>query len=276
MATDSRASIITLTTDFGGINHYVAQMKAAILGICPSATIVDVNHQITPQDIFQGAWVLSQVVESFPDDTCHVVVVDPGVGTSRPIVVARARGQFFVAPDNGVLSLVLNDGQRIDWIRSLNDLNRWSSRHSRTFHGRDVMAPVAAHLMNGLSLDILGPLQPDLNVRLKPPELKPQQAGISGSVVAIDAFGNLITNIPLAALPETNQNLRIRVGDTENPLEIQGLSGTYADQPTGSVIALIGSNEMLEIAVVDNHAASTCQIDPGVSVKVDWLDAPLP
>ena len=138
------------------------------------------------------------------------------------------------------------------------------------------MAPVAAHLMNGLSLDILGPLQPDLNVRLKPPELKPQQAGISGSVVAIDAFGNLITNIPLAALPETNQNLRIRVGDTANPLEIQGLSRTYADQPTGSVIALIGSNEMLEIAVVDNHAASTCQIDPGVSVKVDWLDAPLP
>lgn len=188
--------IITLTTDFGTRGGYVAQMKGAILSICPAATLVDVSHDIPPQDIEEAAWLLGDLVSAFPPHAIHLVVVDPGVGTQRRLLaIATSQGRF-VGPDNGVLDPV-TEMETARRIVVLDDPRWWRSDVSHTFHGRDVLGPVAAHWAAGTPLEALGSSTPHLN-RLALPAPVLERDRLIGQIVRIDAFGNLITNIRLA------------------------------------------------------------------------------
>jgi len=253
-------SIITLTTDFGLAGSYVAQMKGVILGINPAANLIDITHQIQPQNIRQGALALAAATNCFPAGTIHVAVVDPGVGTSRRIVYAELREQRVIAPDNGLLSLVARDLPRGRLIAVTRD-EFWRQPVSRTFQGRDIMGPVAAHLSLGLDPDRLGDPIDSLETLAWP---QPAHDGdtITGEVLDIDSFGNVITNIREDALDlAASECIEIRMaGHT-----IDGVSKTYGDASPGALIALFGSSGYLEVAEVNGDAArrlSTAIGDP--------------
>lgn len=259
-------SIITLTTDFGTGSPYVAAMKGVILSIHPAATIIDLTHDVRPQDIRHGAVILDDVAEQFPPGTIHVVVVDPGVGTQRAIVFARIGDRCYVAPDNGLLSLLARRTPPSQLIRVE---NRDYFKHpvSFTFHGRDIMAPVAAHLSLGLEPERLGPPMESL-VELHWPEVRIRPDRIVGMVLEIDSFGNLITNI-------TDEMLTDRPTDNRacvicNIYETWGIFHVYAEQPQGTLIALIGSSGRLELSVVGDNAAARLGIQIGEPVTVAW------
>jgi len=259
-------SIITLTTDFGTSSPYVAQMKAAILGIAPDATLVDITHAIRPQDVRQGAIVLAATAPHFPLGSIHLAVVDPGVGTSRPLVAARIDSRLYVAPDNGLLSR-LTASVPAEQIVELAERRYWRAAVSRTFHGRDIMAPVAAHLAGGVELAALGPPRDRLvSLDWPLPEVAPGR--ISGRVESIDSFGNLVTNISGELLDAASAgSVRIRCGDTR---PIAGLSATYGQQPAGTLVALIGSGGLLEIASVNGSAANALGAGVDAPVEVTW------
>ncbi|MFZ5830599.1 MAG: SAM hydrolase/SAM-dependent halogenase family protein, partial [Planctomycetota bacterium] len=186
-------AIITLTTDFGHSSPYVAAMKGVILSIHPQATVVDITHAIPAQDVRAAAVVLDDVTEYFPEGTIHVVVVDPGVGTERAILYAEVGTQRYLAPDNGVLSHILSRRPAARLL--LVTESKWFRQPvSRTFHGRDIFAPVAAHLGLGLDPSLLGP-QAGGPTLLPKPEVQITPSRIHGVVQAVDSFGNLITNI---------------------------------------------------------------------------------
>jgi len=258
--------IITLTTDFGDGSPYVAQMKGIIFTINPDATIVDITHGIAPQDIRQGAIVLSDVVESFPAGAIHVAVVDPGVGTQRSIVYLRMGEWHFVAPNNGLLSLV---AKRFPPTTKIEITNRqyWREEISSTFHGRDIMAPVAAHLSLGLDPLKLGDEVEKLQ-RLTIPEIQFDSNTITGTVVSFDHFGNLITDIPADLLEDARKkgSLEIRCGS----YVISNLVRTYGDAAPLTVAGLVGSSRMLELSVVGGNAAQRLGIDVGEPVSVSW------
>ena len=258
--------IITLATDFGVGSPYVAAMKGVILSLCPAARIVDLSHAIPPQDVRQGAIVLAETTPLFPAGTIHVAVVDPGVGTERAIVYAEIGEQRYVCPDNGLLSR-LASREKPRKIRSIVD-PRWMRQPvSATFHGRDVMAPAAARLAAGLDPDELGPPLAELT-RLALPGAKNVANSISGEVVSIDSFGNLVTNIGrdmLAAVP-TDETVSVTCDDHET----RGIFRTYADQPEMTLIALIGSNDALELAIVGDSAAIMLGVKVGTPVVVAW------
>jgi len=192
-APSGHRSIITLLTDFGPDSPYVASLKGVILSLQPEAVLVDLSHSIRPQEVRQAAWVLAEAAPCFPPDTIHVAVVDPGVGTCRAIVYAAMAGQHFIAPDNGLLSL-LADRHRPTRLVRLDNPAFWRAEVSRTFHGRDIMAPVAAHLSRGVGADRLGSPQESL-VRIDWPQPRQEAHRTVGQVVWIDSFGNLITNL---------------------------------------------------------------------------------
>ncbi len=254
-------SLITLTTDFGTSSPYVAQMKGVMLGMNPDANIVDITHDVPPQDIAAAAVVLREVFEAFAPGAIHVVVVDPGVGTARRMIYADVLGRSYLAPDNGLLTLLEEKG--LQRVVELADRQFWRSEVSATFHGRDILAPVAARLSLGLDPLLLGP--PARNLVMLKQEIAISPGRVRGEIVAIDHFGNLITNIhrnglALAKLDPTRPDLRIRLGQ----LELQRVSRTYGEQPPGTVTALFGSGGFLEIAVVNGHAArqlSACRGD---------------
>src|SRR5262245_29081327 len=195
----SRA-IITLTTDFGAGSSYVAQMKAAILSLERDVLLVDITHGIPPQQILEGAVVLADTCPHFPTGTIHIAVVDPGVGTERSIIAARIDSQTYIAPDNGLLTLVTRHKPATHIVR-LNRSEYWRPVVSRTFHGRDVMAPVAAHLARGVSLEKFGdPCGKIVTLDDVDPVVGPAQ--VQGRCLVVDSFGNLITNIHRHMLPE--------------------------------------------------------------------------
>jgi S-adenosyl-L-methionine hydrolase (adenosine-forming) len=259
--------LLTLTTDFGTQGTYVASVKGTILTLAPGTTIIDVTHQIAPQNILEGAFVLGTIVHSFPKGTVHLAVVDPGVGTDRRILAVEAHGQWFVAPDNGLLSCVLAEKKATKIKHVVNPAIR-RERVSSTFHGRDIMAPAAAFLLNGGDPNELGPeLEKAVVLSNFLPRAIDSKGEISGEVVFRDAFGNLITNIPEEAL----------VGWLENPnmweieigaKKIDRVSRTYGESQIGELIALIGSEGWLEIAVVNGDAARALSVAPGTSVWV--------
>lgn len=260
------SGIITLLTDFGPASHYVAVMKAVILGLNRQATIVDVTHGVSPQNIRQGAWLLAEVAERFPAGTVHVAVVDPGVGTQRRVVYAAIGEQHFVAPDNGLLSrLALRS--RPDKIRSLENPRFWLPSVSSTFHGRDIMAPVAAQLSLGLDPDELGRLLDEL-VMLEWPEVQVLPGKIQGCVSSIDSFGNLITDISADMLRDAPTGESTRIICDEH--ETAGIFRTYADQPPMTLVALIGSSGFLELAIVGESAAAMLGIASGTPVTISW------
>lgn len=258
-------SIITLTTDFGTDSPYVAQMKGTILGRNPQAAIVDVTHAIPPQDVYAGALVLEQVEAYFPTGTIHVVVVDPGVGTERALICAIIGGQHFLTPDNGLLTRVVQRQPASQFFR-LENSQYWRAQVSATFHGRDILAPVAAHLSLGVHPHQLGPSHADL-VLLELPEARRFADRIVGSVIGIDGFGNLLTNISAKMLSAEEASLS-KVTCRERTMN--GIVRTYGAGAPGTVVALFGSHGALEIAVVRGNAALELSTHVGDEVTVLW------
>lgn len=259
-------AIITLTTDFGVGSRYVAAMKGVILSINPCAVLVDLSHNVPPQDVRRAGIVLAETAPYFPAGTIHVVVVDPGVGSGRRIIYARCGQQHVVAPDNGLVSR-LADRQPASKMISLDEPRFWLPRVSSTFHGRDIMAPVAARLSLGLNPEELG--QPiDDFIYLPEPEVQKVANEITGEVIEVDSFGNLITNITRQLLEGVPTDESVTIECDEHTT--QGIFTTYSDQPAMTLVALVGSGDRLELAIVDESAAAMLGISIGMPVKISW------
>ena len=257
--------LITLTTDFGIRDNFVGVMKGVILGINPQAGIVDLAHDLPAHDVPQGAFSLFTSYKYFPAGTIHLAVVDPGVGSSRAILAVRVRGHVFVAPDNGLISYILDEAPADDVRRVENSRVRLASV-SRTFHGRDVMAPAAAHLSLGMLMEDLGPGLQSV-VRLPSFFARENPEGVEGRVVYVDRFGNLITNIP-------NENLtapaRGRPTIIAGPVTIHGLAASYSSVPPGAYLAVTGSSGFLEIARNMERAEKAPDLGAGSMVAVKF------
>jgi S-adenosylmethionine hydrolase len=258
--------IITLTTDFGRDSAYVAAMKGVILSVNADATIVDISHEVGPQNITHAAFVLGEAARWFPADSLHVAVVDPGVGTGRRIVYACVAGQQYVCPDNGLLSYVCRD-QPPEQAFEVTNRSLFLAEVSNTFHGRDIMAPVAAHLSLGFPPSELGAAAADLNL-FDWPRAERRENTVVGQVLCTDSFGNLITSIRRADLPKDAELGSFRVEAAGH--KFAGIVRTYADSTAGAAVALFGSGGLLELAVVQGNASVQLQISVGEGVHVLW------
>jgi S-adenosylmethionine hydrolase len=258
-------SLITLLTDFGTADSYVAQMKGVILGIAPEATIVDITHAIPPGDIAQGAFVLERAADAFPPQTIHVAVVDPGVGSRRALVGVELLSQRFLAPDNGLLTDLLARGDPLRAHRLENDRYR-RNPVAATFHGRDILAPAAARWSRGADLADFGPaVAPRELVRLTRTQPRRDGPAWIGEIVAIDRFGNLISNLSADALSrELNDETTVSIGTTV----IRGICRYYSECPDGVLLALIGSTGRLEIAVNGGSAADRLHAKVGAEIRI--------
>lgn len=253
------ANRLTILTDFGTRDGYVAAMKGVIGSTAPDVLIDDVAHDVPPGDIMAAAWALRAYWDRYPQDTVHLVVVDPGVGGPRRALAARADGRMFVAPDNGVLSLALAAADQVA-VHSIENDSLLPGGRSHTFHGRDVFAPIAGLLLTGLHVSEVGP-RIDNPVRLVWSEPLRYESGTRGEVVHIDRFGNLVTNIPgdwvdVAAFVEVEGRV------------IGPLRRSYVDVPSGELLALVGSAGFVEVSVRDGDAAVLLEIGRGAEVTV--------
>jgi len=257
--------IITLTTDFGLKDGNVGVMKGVIWSIALQAQIADLSHLIGPQNIPEAALILARSAPYFPDGTVHVVVVDPGVGTQRRPMAARLGGQYYVGPDNGTLTLWLerveNEALSVKFIH-LDQPSYWLPSVSHVFHGRDIFAPVAAHLSAGVPLGALGTSFTD-PVRLELPRPERTGSGWQGQVIHVDHFGNLSTNIRDEHL-QAQQVATVRLGG----VNIYGLVHTFGERPPGELVALFGSTGNLIISQVNGSAAAQLGVKVGDFVEV--------
>ena len=247
--------IITLTTDFGTSDTYVGIMKGVILSINPNVQIVDLTHAIPPQDIYEAAFSIYTAHSYFQKGTIHVIVVDPGVGSDRQAIVSRTDSAFFVCPDNGVLSYLLqnigNEGGQLMGSVAIQNSAYYLPEVSNTFHGRDIFAPVAAHLSLGVSLEDIGPpVQTLVQLPIQVPELT--DGVLTGQIVKIDRFGNAITNISETAIARLKSastggisTYEIRVGS----VRLHRFNRAYVESGVGKPLAIIGSSGLLEIAI---------------------------
>jgi S-adenosylmethionine hydrolase len=253
------APIVTLTTDFGARDPYVAAMKGVILGIAREARLVDVSHEVAAHDVTEAALALEAAAPFFPPGTVHLAVVDPGVGTARRGLVVVAAHAVFVGPDNGLFTPFLEGGE----VRAYElTASQYRLRTvSRTFHGRDVFAPAAAHLALGLPAERLGPRVED-PVRLHWPTVRETHGAVAGTVLHVDRFGNLVTSIRAEAF-ESFGAVTVRVVGRVLPFV-----GTYGDLATGQAGALIGGSGRLEIAVREDSAATRLRARRGTPVVV--------
>jgi S-adenosyl-L-methionine hydrolase (adenosine-forming) len=276
----SNLPVITLTTDFGNSDGYAGSVKGVILGIAPGVGIVDISNSVRPQDIFQASFLIKTAYPFFPEGTIHLVIVDPGVGSSRKAIILKTDRFYFIAPDNGVLTYIIGDydprlvSNESAEAYSLHNVavpagieayeitnsRYWRDDVSPTFHGRDIFGPVAAHLARGVLLSELGRKAGSIMVFNAPGLSYGKDGKISGRIIYIDNFGNLVTNFRKADLPENNYEIGI-AGRT-----IQGLSGYYAQQ--SGPAALIGSSGYLEIAVNNSSAAKELKAGFGDEVMV--------
>ncbi|MEW6518531.1 MAG: SAM-dependent chlorinase/fluorinase [Thermodesulfobacteriota bacterium] len=254
--------LITLTTDFGLSDEYAGVMKGVIASRCPAATIIDLTHGIRPQDVRQAARVLAAACRYFPANTIHAVVVDPGVGGKRRIILLEAAGQLFLAPDNGVLTLLLPQAGR---VYEVSNSELFLQPVSHTFHGRDIFAPVAAHLACGFAPHSTGPeidRQALITLALPVPALTGNT--LQGTVIDIDRFGNLITNIDRETAARfcagAWPHLQVKVG----ALAIHGVATAYSAVAPGSPVALFGSRDLLEIGIYQGNASEKLHV---------WLDS---
>jgi S-adenosylmethionine hydrolase len=257
------AGILTLTTDFGFAGPYVAAMKGVLLGMVPDARIVDVCHTISPQNVLEGAFVLAGIVDYYPENTVHLAVIDPGVGTDRRLIVVSILGHWFVLPDNGLITGVAR-GKKPDAIWEISNPSLFRRDVSATFHGRDILAPAAAHLLAGRDPAELGPLV-DRHITLRNFEPTPDDRGFVGEILFKDTFGNLITNIHADRLTDIpNEEWGVEIGDTR----IESIRRTYGQSPAGSLIAVVGSTGWVEVAVVNGDAARQLRVGPGSTVRI--------
>lgn len=257
--------IITLTTDYGTNDHLVACMKAVMLKVNPDVRIVDICHNVMPFDLLDGAMILGNAYNYFPPKTIHVVVVDPGVGSARRPILVTGDQHYFVAPDNGVLSVVYEREPKVT-VRHITAEHYFHPPISNTFHGRDIFAPVAAWLAKNWQTPSFGDEIADY-VRFSLP--KPKIAGnqIKGVVLKVDAFGNLVTNLTPEDVPQmmgTAGGFKISVGNRE----ITSLLQNFAQAAPGEVLAIIGSSGNLEICVNKGSAAKTLNLGRGAEVTV--------
>ena len=260
---------ITLLTDFGLKDHFVGVMKGVIANIAPQAMITDISHQVRPQNIFEGANLLSQALDWFPPGTIHVAVIDPGVGTDRHAIAARIGDHFFVAPDNGLLTLCIQQaalaGAAIE-IFKLTQSQFWLPTPGSTFHGRDIFSPVAAHLTNGIPLEKFGePIDKIIELEVTVPQQT--ATGWQAEVGMIDVFGNLITNIDADQINEHRDYLKIKIKNTI----IDGITRAYGEKPPGSIIAIVDSTDNLAISIVNGNAAQTLGVEIGTPVEIFFI-----
>lgn len=271
-------AVITLTTDFGLSDAYVSAIKGVILGINPEATLVDICHTIKPQNISQGAFVLSMAYQFFPQKTIHLVVVDPGVGTERRAIILRTPSADFVAPDNGVLSYVIQDSSTKPVTDNDNTQQReleprleavaitksqfWRTPVSSTFHGRDIFAPVAALLSLGFPPINFGEAVNSLTMLPLPQPHQRPDGSLVGHVLHVDNFGNLITNVKGSDLPANKEPITIEVGDQV----ISDMSRTYSEGR--GLLALVGSSGYLEVSLRGGSASAFLDTGVGGEVKL--------
>lgn len=260
-------AIITLTTDFRAGGRYVAQMKGVLYARAPGVTVVDLSHEIPPQDIAAAARLLKDAAPCWPAGTTHLAVVDPGVGTERPIVAIDALGQRFVGPDNGLFGWL--NGQ-LDTAVSIDPRRIEPAGASATFQGRDLMAPAAARLALGAAVSELGEPHGELVATPRPDAPTLFESRIEGEVVEVDRYGNLITNVPVEALDDAPRGDRLRVTLGEH--ETFGLWRTYGENPPGTLVALVGSTGLVELAIVNGDAATMLRATVGDGVTFDWSD----
>jgi len=257
--------IITLTTDFGLRDPYIAEMKAVILGICPNVTIVDISHDIEKFDIRMGAYVLASASQYFPEGTIHVAVVDPGVGTKRRPILIQTKHSFYIGPDNGLLVLAAKN-QGIDHIYEISNRKLMLAKISNTFHGRDIFAPIAAHLANGTPPIKIGPEMHDI---LTPrfAEVIRKKDMFVGEVLHIDGFGNIITNFGKKELELMNVRNTAIVKLKNVRLKLK-LCKAYMEVEPQEPLAIIGSHNFLEISINQGNAAKTLNVNRGDKVTI--------
>jgi len=267
------ASVITLTTDFGTGDAYVASMKGVILTINPKAVIVDICHSIEPQNVLQAAFVLSTAYHYFPEATIHLAVVDPGVGSQRKAIILKTPKTFFLAPDNGILSYIIDEFDQAPAAnpepRKLNSKleafaitnpDFWHQPISTTFHGRDIFAPVAAHLSLGVPLHKFGDSLSHAYVFPIPRPFRDNQGNFIGRVLHIDNFGNLISNIRNSDLPAEKVTIAI------SEQQIHGISKFYAEKE--GLAAVMGSSGYLEISLKNGSAAAFLGTKVGDEIRI--------
>ncbi len=258
--------VITLTTDYGTSDHLVGVLKGVILRIAPNATIVDINHHVAPFDLLDGALTIAAAYRYFPPRTVHLVVVDPGVGTQRRPILVTADQFYFVAPDNGVLSLIYEREPAVT-VRHITAEHHFLSPVSNTFHGRDVFAPVAAWVAKTSQTEAMGDEISD-PVRFALPRPKAAGSALKGVVLRVDSFGNLMTNFTAEDLPAatgTDGNLNLQVGGKR----VEKLAQTFANGGAGEPVAIIGSSGFLEIAVNKGQAARVLGVNRGAEVVLE-------
>lgn len=248
--------IVTLTTDFGIGSTYVAELKARLLHARTQPLIVDIAHDVPAHDVAAAAWIAGRACPAFPPGSIHLIVVDPGVGTARRLVWVRAGGRHYIAPDNGVLTRVLAATPLETAVELVVPVGA-----SATFHGRDVIAPAVTAILDGTETESPGrPLADIARFAIAVPRETP--TGLEGEVVHVDGFGNLLTNLPAALLPRLVRAGRLRVGDTD----VVRIVGTYGDAVRGTAVALVGSQGVIEAAVVEGRAADLLAAGRGTRV----------
>jgi S-adenosylmethionine hydrolase len=261
--------LVTLTTDFGLADHYVGTMKGVLLSRCPGVRIADISHEIAPFSIHSGAYTIDQAAPYFPPGTIHVIVVDPGVGTARKAVLVEALGQIFIAPDNGVLSMIISRDRNAK-AREITNPDLWLSSPSSTFHGRDIFAPVAAALASGATqVENVGPIIPQIELLpdLHPRQEKPGQW--QGKLLSIDRFGNAITNFTATAFSSiASCRFSFRVGRHR----IARFHATFGEAPSGLCFAYFGSSGYIELGVKQQSAAALLEAAPGDLITLRFLD----
>jgi S-adenosylmethionine hydrolase len=251
--------ILTLTTDFGLSDHYVGVMKGVILGICPQAQLVDISHQASRFAIEEGAYLIAQAYRYFPKKTVHVVVVDPGVGSARRPILMEAAGQYFVAPDNGVLGMI--HAREKHQVRLIANQRYFRQPVSRTFHGRDIFAPVAAHLASGVAPARIGKSIADY---LRPPFETPRQTGPRtwvGRILKIDHFGNVVTNFHVDEFPDFEE---LTIGRSK----ARRLVESYTEGCPGEMLVIAGSAGYLEVSLNQGSAAEKIGCASGAECQV--------
>jgi S-adenosylmethionine hydrolase len=255
--TDAKEMIITLTTDFGVSDPFVGIMKGVILSIEPAAHIVDITHEIRSYDIMEASFVIDSAYRYFPTGTVHVVVVDPGVGSLRRPLAARSEEHLFVGPDNGVLSAVLENE-----VYHVTNNSLFLSPVSRTFHGRDIFAPVGANLLRGFPIESVGPRTLDF-VKKRLPGPRPQGDTLLAAVIHIDKFGNIITNLRRPHLGSSDFNIRV------GGFSITRFCSTFSEADPGEFFAIEGSAGYIELALNQGSAADRLKVERGAEIEVE-------
>jgi S-adenosyl-L-methionine hydrolase (adenosine-forming) len=259
--------IVTITTDFGNKDGFVGTMRGVIWNICPEAQIADITNDVPPQDVMTGAITLWRTAPFFPADTIHLAVVDPGVGTARRPMAAKFGGQYFVGPDNGLFTPLILDCERVGGEMLFIHLDRpeyWLENASHTFHGRDIFAPIAAHLAAGVPLMKLGAPFAD-PVRLSMPSAEHTSNGWTAHIMVIDIFGNLTTDLPASALKDRGVCIKVK------GQQINGLIQSYGHRKPGELVALVDSEGFVEVAVVNGSAAKMLDMKLGEPVEITYV-----